>query len=108
MPFARFRPAFLAAAAALVSIPAAAQIRLYEHADFRGRSIETDTQIRDLERRGFNDAASSAVVSGGRWLVCTDAGFGGSCTTLRPGRYRNFEPMGINDQISSIRRVGRR
>lgn len=104
-------PRILLAAVALVAtttaLPAAAQLRLYEHADFRGRSFSADRNVRDLERHGFNDLASSAVVQGGRWVVCSDARFGGTCITLRPGRYRNFDAMGINDQISSVRRLDR-
>ena len=97
--------AAVALLAATTALPAAAQVRLFEHAEFQGRSFSADRDVRDLERQGFNDLASSAVVRGGRWVVCTDARFGGTCVTLRPGRYRNFESMGINDQVSSVRRL---
>ena len=61
----------------VVATQAAAQVTLYSREDFRGESFTADRDIRDMERRGFNDFASSAVVRGGDWQVCEDAGFEG-------------------------------
>lgn len=97
------------AAGALValSLPAAAQVVFYEHDGFAGRSFETNRQVGNFERFGFNDRASSVVVISGRWEMCTDARFGGQCVVVRPGRYPTLNALGLNDRLSSVRPVGR-
>ena len=92
----------VAAAASQVS----AQVRFYEHDDFRGRSFTADRPIGDFAHFGFNDKASSAIVRGGRWELCDNARFGGKCVVLAPGRYPSLGAMGMNDRVSSIRRAG--
>ncbi|MEJ6001214.1 beta/gamma crystallin-related protein [Paucibacter soli] len=86
---------------------AGAQVTFYEREAFQGRSFETAQQIRNLERYGFNDRASSVVVQRGRWEVCEDRRFDGRCVVLRQGRYASLEAMGLNDRISSVRIVDR-
>lgn len=95
----------LAAVAVAFSAHAAAAITFYEREDFQGRTFATQQQVRDLERFGFNDRASSAVVSSDRWEVCDDSRFGGRCMVLRPGRYASLAAMGLNDRVSSVRMV---
>ena len=85
---------------------AAAQVTFYERENFDGRYFSTERQVRSFDRYGFNDRASSAVVLRDRWEVCTDVGFGGRCTVLRAGRYESLSAMGMNDRISSVRKVG--
>jgi len=85
----------------------AAQITFYEREGFGGRSFTTEEQIRNLERYGFNDRASSVMVLGGRWEVCDDVRFSGRCVVLRPGRYPSLDAMGLNNRVSSVRTVGR-
>jgi uncharacterized protein YcfJ len=63
--------------------------------------------VANLERHGFNDRASSAVVDRGTWQVCEDARFGGDCVVLRPGEYRSLGAMGLNNMVSSVRPVDR-
>jgi uncharacterized protein YcfJ len=87
--------------------PMAPQIVLYEHENFQGRTFATDHRVGDLNRVGFNDIASSAVVIGDRWEVCTDSQFNGRCMVLRPGRYPALGAFGLNDNISSVREVDR-
>ena len=86
---------------------AAAQVTLYAREGFRGRAVKVDRQIGNLERVGFNDRASSVVVDGGRWEVCEDVRFEGTCVVLRRGSYDTLEQLGLGDKISSIRPVGR-
>jgi len=93
----------LGCTAVLASFHAAAQIRLYEHANFGGRSFTTQRALADFTRAGFNDRASSAVVSGGRWILCDNSRFGGNCVRLRPGRYASLNAIGLNDRVSSAR-----
>ena len=86
--------------------PALAQITLYEHDAYAGRSFTSQANVMDLHRSGFNDRASSVVVRSGRWEICEDAGFRGRCTVLRPGQYPSLTAMGLNDRVSSLRTIG--
>jgi uncharacterized protein (UPF0179 family) len=99
--------AALAMAAVAISAQAVAGPTFYEREDFQGRSFTAEQQVRNFERVGFNDRASSVVVSGERWEVCEDVRFSGRCVVLRPGRYPSLVAMGLNDRISSVRSVSR-
>ncbi|MCB4362843.1 glycine zipper 2TM domain-containing protein [Hydrogenophaga taeniospiralis] len=85
--------------------PADGQVTFFERAGFQGRSFTTEEAVANLERAGFNDRATSAIVIGERWEVCNDTRFSGRCVVLRPGRYPSLEAMGMNDRISSVRTV---
>jgi len=62
-----------------------------------GRTFEIDRDVvRNLERVGFNDRASS--------LTCSDANFEGDCRTFGPGDYPNL-PFDLDRKISSGRRI---
>lgn len=89
----------------IVAPTPAAQITFYEREGFAGQSFTTTQQIGNFERFGFNDRASSVVVSGDRWEVCDDVRFNGRCMVLRPGRYPSLAAMGLNDRVSSVRRL---
>jgi uncharacterized protein YcfJ len=93
----------LALAAGLLTCSAWAQITFYQDDGFRGRAFTTNRLVRDFRSVGFNDRASSVVVHGGRWEVCEDSNFGGSCVVLRQGSYTSLGGMGLNDQLSSVR-----
>jgi Beta/Gamma crystallin len=82
-----------------------AEITLYEAPGFGGRSLTLRGHTPNLEQIGFNDRAASIVVRSGTWQLCTDADFGGTCTTLTRGEYRNLDGR-INGQLSSAREVG--
>ena len=82
-----------------------AQVDLYENEGFQGRSVAARSAVDDFRRVGFNDRASAAVVTGGPWEVCDDVRFGGRCVVLRPGQYPSLSAMGLNDRVSSARRV---
>src|SRR6266508_4275647 len=88
-----------------LAMQAGAQVTFYSGEGFHGRSFTADRPMRDLDRSGFNDRASSAVVQNGRWQVCEDAHFEGRCVVLRPGEYRSLDRMGMNNRISSVRPV---
>jgi uncharacterized protein YcfJ len=99
--------AFACGVAALVlSTQSVAQVTFYEGEDFRGRSFAASSWVNDFTRYGFNDRASSAIISGGQWEVCEDVRFEGRCAVLRPGNYDSLRAMGMNDRISSVRPVG--
>jgi uncharacterized protein YcfJ len=92
-----------ALAALTVSTLASAQVTFYENEDFRGRSFAASSWVTDFSRYGFNDRASSAIITSGRWEVCEDVRFEGRCAVLRPGNYDSLRAMGMNDRISSVR-----
>jgi uncharacterized protein YcfJ len=102
--------AVVALAGLVLAGHAAAQITLYEQEGFRGQAFSTNDRVGNLERRGFNDRTSSVVIERGRWEVCEDARFEGRCMVLRRGSYPSLREMGMNNRISSLRRVedGRR
>ena len=82
---------------------AAAQITLYEGEGFRGREFTADRSLPNLDRFGYNDRASSAVVNGGRWEACEHARFEGRCVVLEPGSYNSLSQLGLDNAISSVR-----
>jgi uncharacterized protein YcfJ len=86
---------------------ASAQVTFYEREGFEGRSFTTSKPVQNFERLGFNDRASSVVVTrGDRWEVCENARFEGRCVVLRPGNYPSLAAIGLNDRVSSVRAVG--
>ncbi|WP_425260928.1 beta/gamma crystallin-related protein [Rubrivivax sp. RP6-9] len=84
---------------------AAAQVVFYENEDFGGRSLRVDDAEPSFGDRGFNDRASSIRVDGGRWQVCQHSNYGGQCVELRPGSYPTLAAMGMQDRVSSVRRL---
>lgn len=84
---------------------AAADVVFYERESFEGRSFTTAREVRNLERRGFDDRASSAEVRSGRWEVCDGERFRGNCMVLRAGKYPSLSAMGLSDRVSSVRPV---
>lgn len=97
--------AALCVAGLVAATSAAAQVTFYAREGFRGPSFTADGPVRNFEREGFNDMASSAVVRGGAWQVCEDARFNGNCVVLQPGQYESLQQMGLNNAISSVRPV---
>lgn len=95
----------IAAACVTAAASAATQVTFYENDDFQGRSYSTSGAVSSFLDRGFNDRASSIVVTGKRWEVCDDVSYGGRCMVLRQGSYPSLRAMGMNDRISSVRPV---
>ena len=107
MKTAFFKP-LLAALASVAATSVSAQVIFYEHEGFRGEAFRTDRPVDDFRRFGFNDRAASVVVDHGHWEVCEDARFEGRCVVLRPGSYDSLRGLGLDKQISSVRRIGER
>lgn len=95
----------LALTAVAIATQAAAQVTFYEEDNFQGRSFTTEQSVRNFERRGFNERASSALVIDKRWEVCDERRFRGRCLVLRPGPYPSLTSMGLDDPILSVRPV---
>jgi uncharacterized protein YcfJ len=83
--------------------PLPGQITFYEYPNFRGRSFDTQSDVRNFGEYGFNDRASSVTVIGDRWEVCDDVAWHGHCVVLRPGNYPDLRAMGLDNRISSVR-----
>ena len=102
--------AFLTLALAISAVAAAghasAEVTFYEHDNFNGRAFTSQDPVDDFRQLGFNDRASSVVVTGRPWEVCDDAGFRGHCIVLRPGNYPSLRAMSMNDRLSSARAIG--
>lgn len=85
-------------------VHAAAQVTYYENANFQGRASTATSRVTNLERSGFRERATSAVVTGtARWQACDDTRFAGRCMVLRPGRYADLQAMGMHERVSSLR-----
>jgi uncharacterized protein YcfJ len=95
----------LAASALVMATSAMAQVTFYEGESFHGRAFTTQNEVKNFARIGFNDRASSVVVSSGRWEVCENARFEGRCVLLRPGNYDSLRALGMENRISSVRRA---
>ncbi len=91
--------------ACLGATQAQAQVTFYEHDNYQGRNFVTEQSVADFRSFGFNDRASSIVVTSNRWEVCDDSNYGGRCVMLRPGSYPSLSDLGLNDRISSVRMV---
>ena len=97
----------LALVAALLAGHASAEVTFYEHENFGGRAFTAQEPVENFKYLGFNDRASSVVVTGEDWEVCDDVGFSGRCMVLRPGTYPSLRAMDMNDRLSSAGAVGR-
>jgi len=93
-------------AASLVAGAASGQATLYSQDRFHGRSFVVNQTVHNLDGAGFNDRASSIIVERGSWEVCDDSEFRGRCIVLRPGQYPSLAAMGLDNRVSSVRRVG--
>ncbi|MDQ6640661.1 MAG: beta/gamma crystallin family protein [Pseudomonadota bacterium] len=82
-----------------------AEITLYEHDNFGGAQMTLRGYTPNFASTGFNDRVSSLVVTSGRWELCTDAEFKGTCVTFTPGEYPTIDKR-LNDRFSSARETG--
>jgi len=79
------------------------RVTLYEGVGFAGESFVADSLQPNLHDQDFNDRTRSLIVLRGRWELCTDAYYRGTCETFGPGRYPNLGRLG--GQVSSLRQV---
>jgi hypothetical protein len=86
-------------------LAALALLASFNHAAAGEITLLLREPVLNLDRIGFNDRASSAVVRSGTWEICEHKDFGGRCIVLGPGEYRMFD--GFNDQASSVRELER-
>jgi hypothetical protein len=85
-------------------------VTLYEHINFKGRSIKFCSNDSTLVNNDWNDLASSAKVSGGDGVVLYEhINYEGRKWKLKPGKYSDFTKKKLsnnrswNDVVSSLR-----
>lgn len=81
------------------------QATLYKQPNFTGGKMPLDDVSTDLARQGFQNQASSAVITGGAWEFCSRPNFRGDCVVLAPGRYKRLDQK-IYHRMESARPVG--
>ena len=80
-------------------------ITVSDDVNFRGASMTFRGDIPDLRDVQFNDRISSVQVAlGESWEVCENANYGGRCIVVS-GSERDLRTRGLNDLITSMRRV---
>ena len=75
---------------------------VYQDALMKGATFVVTGDIPDLTKVGFNDKASSIIVSKGDWALYEDIDYKGKMMILGPGTYDNLRTLG-NDTLSSIK-----
>jgi Beta/Gamma crystallin len=113
MPLSVARPAVLVAAVSVVATLDAQDprqmggtgLRVFEHAEFAGRSATLTRDTPDFRSIGLNDTVSSLRVAGREvWEVCEGRNYSGRCEVVS-GIESDLRRHGWNDTISSARRV---
>jgi beta/gamma crystallin len=103
------RTVIAAAVAALVAGTAQAAVTefvIYKARDFQGDSHVVKGEVANLANDGgFAQNASSLVVRGGYWEVCTQDHFKGECRVLAEGQYPRLG-RDLNNRIYSVRFLG--
>ena len=88
-----------------MSIPIQDPVRpvcfIYQDVDMKGPTFVATGSVPDMVKAGFNDKASSIIVSKGQWALYEDINFKGKNIILGPGTYNNLDTLG-NDSLSSI------
>jgi hypothetical protein len=98
---ATLKPLLAGIVLAAAGSAAADRITFYQDDNYRGRQFTAEGEVPNFYRNGFNDRISSAVVHEGRWEICVEADFRGSCSILGPGAYPNLGAY--SNRISSVR-----
>lgn len=81
-------------------------IWLYDGENYGGQRVDIEYENSNFDSIRFNDRASSLSVAQGEiWEVCSDAGFRGRCTTIRSEDVPSLSRLGLNNGISSARRL---
>lgn len=79
-------------------------IQLFGQPNFAGRDLQLSSDAAELVSQGFNNRASSVVVTTGTWELCSEAEFRGTCRRYAPGRYPELG-YDMTKEISSARLV---
>ena len=87
----------------------AAEIILYDHKNFGGRSVTLRGSVPDLDGYNFDNKASAVRVISGTWELFRDDDYQsnhGPSKVLGPGNYPNLSYVGFKrDKLSSVRLI---
>ena len=75
---------------------------IYQDVDTKGPTLVATGDIPNMVAIGFNDKASSIIISKGDWALYEHVNYGGKKMILGPGTYNNLHTLG-NDTLSSIK-----
>jgi hypothetical protein len=93
------------ALAAVLAVDAhAADLTLFADGDYQGRALSVVIDQRQLGVMNFDKRASSVVIENGTWVLCNGEDYSGRCVTLEPGRYASLQALGLDDDVTSVRR----
>ncbi len=79
---------------------------VYANPDYKGTRLEISDSVPDLAGSGLDEEITSIRVMRGAWLLCSSRDFRGDCQTVDADN-PNIKAIGLNDRVSSIRRVRR-
>lgn len=79
-------------------------VTVFTGRNWRGQPLRIDDEVANLADKGINDRIRSIQIdpSSGPWIVCSDAGFRGRCTTIDRS-VSDTRQIGMRDSISSLR-----
>ncbi len=81
-----------------------ATVILYEHSNFRGRSLTVTRAVTNLHAMNWGDRVSSLMILNGHWTFYVHSQYRGQSVTLGPGNYRRVTDVGFpNDALSSLK-----
>lgn len=83
----------------------AAEITLYEEANFGGEQLTLRGNTPNIGETGFHDHAASVVVGSGRWELCSEPHFKGTCATFTRGEYAALDAR-FGGNVNSAREIG--
>jgi len=79
---------------------------VYADPNYKGTRLEIADSVPSLYGSGLDDLITSVRVLRGSWLLCSAPDFRGDCQTVDADT-PNIKTIGLNDRVSSIRRVRR-
>ena len=75
---------------------------IYVDVSYKGATFVATGDVPNLVKVGFNDKASSIIISKGDWALYEHVDYKGKKIILGPGKYDNLHTLG-NDILSSIK-----
>ena len=75
---------------------------IYKDYNTKGKTLVVTKDISDFRAVGFNDKASSCIISKGEWAFYEHINYEGKKIVLGPGTYTNLYTLG-NDTVSSVK-----